>query len=166
MPSRGEASIATGLDAQPDDDAGLRTIPLRAGGGTAARRIVAGIYTQGTRLVEGRLSAELGVSRVPVREALHALATEGLVELSPRRSASVTRVPDAIGRELVEVRATLEGSMRACPAPRPGAGRPARGGAARRTPGRRRRPYRSAAALNASFHELLASTAAQQRVVA
>ncbi|WP_084545736.1 GntR family transcriptional regulator [Cupriavidus malaysiensis] len=163
MPSRGEASIATGLDAQPDDDAGLRTIPLFAQvAELLRRRIVAGIYTQGTRLVEGRLSAELGVSRVPVREALHALATEGLVELSPRRSASVTRVPDAIGRELVEVRATLEGLN-------------ARLAAQRRDPalGARleavQREGRLAAAdgrteallrLNASFHELLASTAA------
>lgn len=72
-------------------------------------RILAGTIAAGERLVEGRLSEEFGVSRMPVREALRQLASEGLVSIEPRRGASVTRVnPDQV-RELVEVRATLEG---------------------------------------------------------
>ena len=88
MPSRGEASIATGLDAQPDDDAGLRTIPSSRRWRNCCAGASSPASTQGTRLVEGRLSAELGVSRVPVREALHALATEGW---SSCRRAAVLR---------------------------------------------------------------------------
>jgi DNA-binding GntR family transcriptional regulator len=42
--------------------------------------IVKGQHPKGTRLVESRLAAELGVSRGPVRRALQALEAEGLVE--------------------------------------------------------------------------------------
>jgi DNA-binding GntR family transcriptional regulator len=71
-------------------------------------RILAGHLEQGVRLVEGRLSQEFGVSRVPVREALRLLATEGLVVIEPRRGASVARFDAQHMREVVEVRATLE----------------------------------------------------------
>lgn len=66
-------------------------------------------HKPGDRLVEDRLSEELGVSRVPIREALRALAAEGLVEVQPRRGASVAEVSPEVARDLVEVRATLEG---------------------------------------------------------
>jgi DNA-binding GntR family transcriptional regulator len=46
-------------------------------------RIMNGDIALGTRLVEGRLSEELGVSRMPVREALRELAAEGLVTTIP-----------------------------------------------------------------------------------
>ncbi|ALD92585.1 GntR family transcriptional regulator [Cupriavidus gilardii CR3] len=72
-------------------------------------RILKGDYEPGERLVENKLSAELGVSRIPVREALRALASEGLVLIEPRRGASVAKLSPDIVREMVEVRATLEG---------------------------------------------------------
>lgn len=72
-------------------------------------RILKGDYAPGERLVENKLSAELGVSRIPVREALRALASEGLVLIEPRRGASVAKLSPDIVREMVEVRATLEG---------------------------------------------------------
>ncbi len=72
------------------------------------RKILDGDYQQGDRLVEGRISEQLGVSRIPVREALRALASEGLVRIEPRRGATVASVSDDAARELVEVRANLE----------------------------------------------------------
>lgn len=76
---------------------------------TALReRIVSGEFAVGERLVEGRLSEEMGVSRMPVREALRELAAEGIVTIEPRRGASVTVFTEDLKRELVEVRATLE----------------------------------------------------------
>ncbi|WP_439115675.1 GntR family transcriptional regulator [Hydrogenophaga sp.] len=72
-------------------------------------RILSGSMLPGERLVEGKLSEELGVSRMPVREALRQLAAEGLVTIEPRRGASVTSFSPQQMRELVEVRATLEG---------------------------------------------------------
>lgn len=72
-------------------------------------KIVTGKHAGGERLVEATLSTELGVSRMPVREALRVLAAEGIVTIEPRRGATVTvYTPEQI-QELVEVRATLEG---------------------------------------------------------
>jgi DNA-binding GntR family transcriptional regulator len=72
-------------------------------------RILDGSLKPGERLVEDRLSSELGVSRVPVREALRSLSAEGLVTLLPRRGATVVEVTPEDVAELVEVRALLEG---------------------------------------------------------
>lgn len=63
----------------------------------------------GERLVEGRLADEFGVSRNPVREAIRVLASEGLVEVTARRGASVISMSDEEARETIEVRALLEG---------------------------------------------------------
>lgn len=76
---------------------------------TLRKRILSRHYEPGYRLVEGKLSLELGVSRIPVREALRALAAEGFVVIEPRRGASVAHLSPDIAREMVEVRATLEG---------------------------------------------------------
>jgi DNA-binding GntR family transcriptional regulator len=72
-------------------------------------RIISGELKTGDRLVEVKLADELGASRVPVREALRALANEGLVTIEPRRGASVAFLSKEIARDLVEIRATLEG---------------------------------------------------------
>lgn len=52
-------------------------------------RIVHGELAPGTRLNERVLTAEFGISRTPLREAIKLLATEGLVELLPNRGAIV-----------------------------------------------------------------------------
>jgi DNA-binding GntR family transcriptional regulator len=71
-------------------------------------RILSGELAPGERLVEATLSTELGVSRMPVREALRTLAAEGIVTVEPRRGAAVAvHTPEQV-QELVEVRATLE----------------------------------------------------------
>lgn len=70
--------------------------------------ILSGEFSPGERLVEGRLSEQLGVSRMPVREALRALAAEGIVTIEPRRGASVIAFTPEQVRDMVEVRATLE----------------------------------------------------------
>jgi DNA-binding GntR family transcriptional regulator len=72
-------------------------------------RILDGTLKPGERLVEDRLSTELGVSRVPVREALRGLSVEGLVTLLPRRGATVVEITPETVAELVEVRTLLEG---------------------------------------------------------
>lgn len=48
------------------------------------RQILYGRIPPGTRLVEAKLAADLGVSRTPIREALHLLEVEGLLESLPR----------------------------------------------------------------------------------
>ena len=76
--------------------------------GSIRERILGGSYEPGERLVEAHLSTELGVSRMPVREALRVLAAEGIVTIEPRRGAMVATYSAEQVRELVEVRATLE----------------------------------------------------------
>ncbi len=71
-------------------------------------QILDGTLRPGERLVEDRLSTALGVSRVPVREALLGLSMEGLVRLEPRRGATVTSITPELVAELVEVRTLLE----------------------------------------------------------
>jgi DNA-binding GntR family transcriptional regulator len=71
--------------------------------------ILSGRLKPGDRLVEGRLADELGVSRNPVREAIRVLASEGLIEVTARRGASVASMSEQEARETIEVRALLEG---------------------------------------------------------
>jgi DNA-binding GntR family transcriptional regulator len=72
------------------------------------RRILSGDLAPGERLVEDRLAESLGVSRNPVREAIRVLATEGFIEVTPRRGAAVSRVSEAEAEELFDVRMALE----------------------------------------------------------
>ncbi len=55
-------------------------------------RILAGELEPESRLHQEGISAELGVSRTPVREAIARLAAEGLVELLANRGARVAAV--------------------------------------------------------------------------
>jgi DNA-binding GntR family transcriptional regulator len=48
-------------------------------------RLVRGEYPVGSRINEGELAGDLGVSRTPLREALANLAQEGVLELRPNR---------------------------------------------------------------------------------
>ncbi len=68
-----------------------------------------GRFPPGMHLVEDRLAAEFGVSRNPVREAIRALAADGLITVLPRRGAIVAELSLDEAGEMVEVRATLEG---------------------------------------------------------
>lgn len=63
----------------------------------------------GAPIRERQLAERLGVSRTPLREALKLLAAEGLVELAPRRGATVAAPSRAEIRELLEVLGGLEG---------------------------------------------------------
>lgn len=62
--------------------------------------IGAGKFVAGQRLVEADLAAQLGIGRVPVREALRILAGDGVIELMPNRGA---RVRAYTGRHIAEM---------------------------------------------------------------
>src|SRR5699024_2936122 len=51
----------------------------------------------------------LGVSRMPIREALRQLEVEGLVKLEPRKGAIVTPISSEDIEEIYQLRALLEG---------------------------------------------------------
>jgi DNA-binding GntR family transcriptional regulator len=67
-----------------------------------------GVYAPGDRLVERKLAAELGVSHIPVREALTRLAEEGLVERLPRRGSRVAAIDAKELEDLSSLRVVLE----------------------------------------------------------
>jgi DNA-binding GntR family transcriptional regulator len=76
---------------------------------TVVDRIVAGGLLPGDRLSERRLAAELGVGRMPVKEAIRRLETEGFVSTRPRSGTVIaTSVQDSV-QDAVQVRAVLEG---------------------------------------------------------
>lgn len=70
--------------------------------------IVEGRLEPGQRLKEEELARELGISRTPVREALLVLQTEGLIDASPNRGASVRAYEAADLDDLYLLRALLE----------------------------------------------------------
>ncbi|MGW4353770.1 GntR family transcriptional regulator [Nocardia sp. NPDC004582] len=71
-------------------------------------RITDGRLAPGERLVELVLAEEFGVSRVPVREALGRLVTEGIATAVPRRGAIVTKLTRTDVKHLFDVREALE----------------------------------------------------------
>jgi DNA-binding GntR family transcriptional regulator len=128
--------------------------------------ILAGRYKPGERLVEDRLAADFNVSRNPVREALRSLASMGLVVATPRRGATVAVFGAADGREMIEVRAMLEGlnarhaARRHDPAMIAALREVLEEGSAKAAGGSREELVR----LNGQFHDLLAA-AGQNRVL-
>jgi DNA-binding GntR family transcriptional regulator len=74
-------------------------------------RILAGGYAEGAQLRQEQLAAELGVSRIPVREALRQLEAEGLVTFNPHRGAVVSSFSVDEIDELFELRALVEGDL-------------------------------------------------------
>jgi DNA-binding GntR family transcriptional regulator len=71
--------------------------------------IVRGLLPPGASIVETDLSASLGISRTPLREALKLLAVEGLVELRSNRSSQIAALRGAEITQVFEVMAGLEG---------------------------------------------------------
>lgn len=70
--------------------------------------IVTGELEPGERLVEARLTEQLGVSRPPLREAFAVLVHERLVAVEPRRGASVTTLTVQDAYEVTTLRRALE----------------------------------------------------------
>lgn len=71
--------------------------------------IISGRLSPEERLGEERLAEILGVSRTPVREALHKLETEGLIQLRARRGFIVSGESREEVEDRFEIRAALEG---------------------------------------------------------
>jgi DNA-binding GntR family transcriptional regulator len=88
-----------------------RPVPLRQSVYEAlVELIVAGGLQPGQHLVESELARQLGVSRQPVREALHRLEAEGWIDLRPSQGAFVHVPTDHEVDQLLDVRELLEGA--------------------------------------------------------
>jgi DNA-binding GntR family transcriptional regulator len=75
---------------------------------TLEELIIFGLLTPGQHLVEADLAKRLGVSRIPVREALQHLHSNGWVELRQRQGAFVHRPTLEEVDEVFSVRTLLE----------------------------------------------------------
>jgi DNA-binding GntR family transcriptional regulator len=71
--------------------------------------ILSGRFNPGERLTEEHLAKELGMSRTPIREALHKLESEGLIKPLASRGFVASRDSKDDIEELFEIRAVLEG---------------------------------------------------------
>lgn len=72
------------------------------------RRILSGELPAGTQISELTLAKEIGMSRMPIREAIRQLEIEGLVRQVPRFGTIVRSLDRAEMAELYEVREALE----------------------------------------------------------
>ena len=81
-------------------------------------RILDGFYPEGFQLRQDALAADLGVSRIPVREALTQLEAEGLVRIEPHRGAVVSELSLDDIEDLFALRAWLEPRLLRHSAPR------------------------------------------------
>lgn len=70
--------------------------------------IVSGELGPGQKLPEKDLCARFDISRTPLREALKALAAEGMIELLPQRGARVVTITDEELQELFPIIASIE----------------------------------------------------------
>ena len=75
---------------------------------TLRQAILRGELKPGERLMEIHLAQKLGVSRTPVREAIHKLELEGLALMIPRKGAVVAEITLRDLEEVLEVRMALE----------------------------------------------------------
>jgi len=80
--------------------------------------ILSGAVAPGTRLREENLARQFSVSRTPVREALIALSTSGLVEAEPNRGSTVLRLTAEDVADVYHLRAVLESESAALAASR------------------------------------------------
>jgi DNA-binding GntR family transcriptional regulator len=60
-------------------------------------------------LVETKIAQDIGTSRTPIREALHSLELEGLIESIPRVGYVVKPINEDEVEEICEIRAAIEG---------------------------------------------------------
>ena len=74
--------------------------------------ILSGKYSRGESLTQSKLSAELGVSRTPIREALRRLEQEHLIEESPKGMV-VVGISEKDLEDIFMIRSALEGKAAA-----------------------------------------------------
>lgn len=82
------------------------------------RRILDGVYPGGMQLRQAQLAEELGISRIPFREALVQLEAEGLVTTVPHKGSIVAEVSPEEVEEQFAFRALLEPELLRISAPR------------------------------------------------
>ena len=73
------------------------------------KRILNGTYVPGQRIIIDQIAKEVGSSHIPVREAIHQLESDQLIEYKPNSGAVVRGINDKAYMEILEVLALIEG---------------------------------------------------------
>lgn len=71
--------------------------------------IVSGNLAPGTRLIISKIAKDLGVSEIPVREAIRMLEVQNFVTMTPHSGAQVVKFDVEVVREIYAIRGMLEG---------------------------------------------------------
>ena len=127
--------------------------------------ILRGEYPSGMKLRQEELAARFDTSVIPLREALHTLASEGLVEFLPNRGATVKPISSRELREMAEVRSALAAVGMRLAWPKLSKKAIAKARLISRRMDRARDP-RERVALYADFHEALLAPAERPYLVA
>jgi len=109
--SRMSAPSSSPSSSTADGPGGARLVRATAVEMVAAdlrQRILSGKLAPGSALRQEALAEELGVSRIPLREAIRLLSSEGLVNLQPHRGAYVAQLSVDEVQEFFELRVQLE----------------------------------------------------------
>jgi len=111
-------SIWPSNNSSPDANMNESTPAKAAGPGPSAvqrvvdlvlSRIRSGEYAPGQIIVAPDLMTELGVSKAPVREGIHVLVGEGVMELLPNRSARIKKLSAKDTVDFAEIWAVING---------------------------------------------------------
>ena len=127
------------------------------------REILEGRAAPGDLLAESAVARRLGVSRVPVREALFTLERDGLVEFSETGRAYVKRLTPRDFEELFVLRLALEPLASRLAAPRLRATAEALGRNIAAT--RRARTVQQVTRLDLDFHEIILTSSGNSRLL-
>jgi DNA-binding GntR family transcriptional regulator len=93
--------MALGLNSVPRTAQAIAAHELRAA-------IVRGDLAPGTKIRQEATAQQIGVSLIPLREALKTLASEGIVTYHPQRGYFVTELPNEAIRQIYDARSLLE----------------------------------------------------------
>jgi DNA-binding GntR family transcriptional regulator len=146
----------------------LKTQILRHDVADALRNAIAGgVLKPGQRVLEVELAEELGVSRLPIREAIRQLEHEGLLVSLPHRGTFVAQVTQDDIREMFSLREALESLAARLVAERAS---PAEVAALQQLvdemgPASARRDYATLFKIDTEFHTLLCTYARHERLL-
>ncbi|MFH1240728.1 MAG: GntR family transcriptional regulator [Pseudomonadota bacterium] len=108
-----EGAMGSAAKIRYPDFRSLRSLPERRSLGQGVYEnlrmaIVRGDLTPGSRLIESRLASVMGISRTPVREAIHKLEREGLLSQNPTGGFFVSGLTRSDVEETFGIRSVLE----------------------------------------------------------
>ena len=102
------------LPANPISGLPVQQEPQQLGDEAASyirNQITSGNWAPGTRVRPELIASQMGISTTPVREALHALRTEGFLILLPRRGFAVARITGDDIRDMFVAQAFIAGEL-------------------------------------------------------